>query len=143
MLLSILAQTAAVPPEGVPAWLWILLTAVGTFVTANMPWVRAQLDAAFKARRGAAKLRADELNERLLAAQETTAKALASIAESNRATADALNIFASHRAADSLALDEIRRDLRRLRGEPEPAERITPRRRRAAAADADSAPEAS
>lgn len=122
------AQTVTPTPAGVPEWLWLMLVGLGGFAAANAPWVRAQLDAAFKERRQENRKQAAALNERLLAAQESTARALTSIAESNRATADALNIFASHRAADSLAIDEIRRELRRLRNDPETG-RITPRTR--------------
>jgi hypothetical protein len=114
-----LAQ-AATTPDGVPAWLWLVLTAIGSFLVANMPWIRQQLDAAFKERRTTARRQADELTERLITAQETTAAALKSIAETNRSTADALNIFASHWSATSLHLDEIRRDLSRLRGDEPP-----------------------
>ena len=129
-LLFPLAQTTTTTPAGFPEWLWLMLVGLGGFAAANAPWVRAQLDAVFKERRQEARKQTAELNERLLTAQETTAKALSSIAESNKATADALNIFASHWSATSLHLDEIRRELRRLRNDPE-AGRITPKTREA------------
>ena len=125
-----LAQTLT--PDGIPGWLWAALGIAGGFFMKEVwPAVRGWIDADFKARRTEGRKDAEEFSRRLLAAQETTATALASIAESNKATADALHIFASHRAADSLALDEIRRELRRMRGEPAEG-KITPRRGRVA-----------
>lgn len=125
--LVILAQAVAAP-EGFPGWLWIVAGVAGGFFAKEVwPLLRGQIDADFKARRAEGRQNAEELTKRLIAAQETTATALSSIAESNKATADALNIFASHRAADSLALDEIRRELRRLQGVPAEG-RVVPRR---------------